>query len=196
MITIRFPESQHDIDAIQHLFDTYTNWCRTNFIRLGFAKEGDPELECFNCETLPGDYIPPKGFLLLATEGEDAAGCVFMKELEAGICEMKRLYVSPEFRSRKVGLALMKALVEQSLALGFKTLYISTHPFMDKAWKLYQSLGFHDIPAYHGDRLQGCSIFMEMELEELHTQLNLPANIQFNLLSYGTNQMDHQKVSL
>ena len=52
---------------------------------------------------LPGDYAPPEGRLLLADYEGQLAGCVALHKLEAGICEMKRLYLAPAIPRQRPG---------------------------------------------------------------------------------------------
>ena len=69
---------------------------------------------------LPGDYSPPRGRLLLAESNGKAAGCVALHALEPHICEMKRLYVRPEFRGMKLGLALVNAILTEARKIGYQ----------------------------------------------------------------------------
>jgi putative acetyltransferase len=115
----------------------------------------EPCLEDFERElaSLPGSYGPPTGRLLLAlrqgTEGNDLqVGCVALRKLEDGICEIKRLYVRHDFRGEGAGRALVEAVIEQARTMGYRKMRLDTLPNMLEAQKLYKDLGFREIPAY------------------------------------------------
>jgi putative acetyltransferase len=103
--------------------------------------------------SLPGFYGRPTGRLLLALrhdppEVDEPIGCVGLRKLEKGICEMKRLYVRPGFRKEGVGQVLVENLIADACALGYKKLRLDTLPSMREAQALYRRLGFVEIPAY------------------------------------------------
>jgi putative acetyltransferase len=103
--------------------------------------------------SLPSQYGPPTGSLLLALhrspgESDVPIGCVGLRKLEKGICEMKRLYVRPGFRKEGVGQVLVENLIADACALGYKKLRLDTLPSMREAQALYRRLGFVEIPAY------------------------------------------------
>ena len=117
---------------------------------------------------LPGDYAPPSGRLLLAQwiegEKERLAGCIALHRLQDGMCEMKRLYVRPEFRGKGIGLALANAVVEEGREIGYRRMRLDTVPsVMGNAVALYRSMGFREIPAYCVNPIAG-AIYMELEL--------------------------------
>ena len=113
--------------------------------------------------TLPQMYGPPTGALLLAEIDNAAAGCVAVRSLDATICELKRLYVRPTHRGHNLGRRLTEAALETARALGYQRIRLDTLPEMQPAQRLYESLGFHDIPAYYGDPMEG-QRFMEARL--------------------------------
>jgi putative acetyltransferase len=126
---------------------------------------------CFqNFETelagLPGDYGPPRGRLLIAYVDSQAAGCVALHEFEPGISEMKRLYVRPAFRGKRVGLALANAIIEAARAIGYEKMRLDTVPSeMAEAVKMYGRLGFKEIAPYRANPQPG-TLYMELDLQK------------------------------
>jgi ribosomal protein S18 acetylase RimI-like enzyme len=97
---------------------------------------------------LPGRYAPPSGCLLLAMEGDRTAGCVAMRDLGGGTCEMKRLYVAPEYRGRGVGRLLVEDLLRRAERAGYRRMVLDTVPDMIDAIALYRRLGFVETSRY------------------------------------------------
>jgi putative acetyltransferase len=115
---------------------------------------------------LPGGYAPPEGRLLLARVADTGlvAGCAALHRLEAGVCEMKRLYVRPEFRGRRIGWALAEAIISAGRRIGCKRMRLDTVPsVMAAAVAMYRELGFREIPPYTSNPVPG-AIFMELDL--------------------------------
>ena len=145
--TISAPRTSADYDAIKALFREYAE-------SLGFSlayQDFDKELAGF-----PGKYAPPEGALLLARVGDEAAGTVALRRLDTGICEMKRLYVKPQFRGRRTadGRSIGRALAEDIVAVGrergYQRLRLDTiGGKMRQALSLYRSMGFVEIPPYY-----------------------------------------------
>ncbi len=113
---------------------------------------------------LPGDYGPPEGALLLAYVGDEIAGCVAVRPLEAGICEMKRLWVREAFRADGVGRALAVAVLEKAARRGYQRMRLDTLARMKAARRLYDSLGFREIPAYNASPIPD-TLYLEIELK-------------------------------
>jgi len=140
--------------AVKKLFKEYAGSLDFD---LGF-QNFDEELA-----NLPGEYVPPTGCLLLATYQDKAAGCVALRRIDEGACEMKRLYVQPKFRRRGIGRALAEAIIERAKKAGYKRMRLDTAPTMDAAKDLYESMGFKEIDAYRYNPLKG-AVFMELTL--------------------------------
>ena len=159
MLRLSQTSTSKEIEAARVLFNEYA-------ASLGFSlcfQSFEQELAL-----LPGDYAPPSGRLLLAEwiegERERLAGCVALHRLQDEVCEMKRLYVRPEFRGKGIGQALANAVVEEARKIGYRHMRLDTVPsIMGNAVALYRSMGFREIPAYCVNPIAG-AIYMELRL--------------------------------
>jgi GNAT superfamily N-acetyltransferase len=114
---------------------------------------------------LPGDYAPPEGRLLLAEYEGQLAGCVALHRLEAGICEMKRLYLRPQFRGQGLGRALAERIIAEARQIGYRHMRLDTvEPVMKDAVAMYRKLGFKEVAAYRPNPIAG-AMYLELELQ-------------------------------
>lgn len=97
---------------------------------------------------LPQPFVAPRGALLLATGEAEALGCGALLTLEAGVGEIKRMYVRPAARGQGVGTALLHALLSQAALQGFVRVRLDTAPELLEAQALYRRFGFAPIPPY------------------------------------------------
>lgn len=155
MLTIKQAETQTEIDAARILFREYESWLGLDLCFQGFEAE---------LAGLLGKYALPDGRLLLAYWNSELAGCVAMRKLADGICEMKRLFVRDEFRGKQIGVALIERLIADAHEIGYQRMRLDTYPpKMGKAVSLYESHGFVPIPPYYQNPYDGV-LFMEIDL--------------------------------
>jgi ribosomal protein S18 acetylase RimI-like enzyme len=154
-------ETSEQIVAVRELFLEYARSLSFSLCFQSFDRE---------VAGLPGDYAPPRGRLLLATVHDTPAGCVALHPLEVGIaiigrhCEMKRLYVRPEFRGVGAGRKLAEAVIAEARLIGYSYMRLDTiEPMMQRAVILYRALGFREIPPYRANPIPG-ALYMELKL--------------------------------
>ena len=113
---------------------------------------------------LPGDYAPPAGRLLLAEYEGQLAGCVALHRLDNGICEMKRLYLRPQYRGRGLGRMLAERIITEARHIGYQRMRLDTvEPVMKDAVAMYRRFGFREIAPYCPNPNPGV-IYMELDL--------------------------------
>ena len=155
MLRIIQADTEERIADARELFLEYEEWLGLSLCFQGFEAE---------LANLPGKYAGADGRLLLATVGEDAAGCIALRKLEDDICEMKRLFVRDAFRGQGIGQRLIERVIEEARAIGYGRMRLDTLPAkVGKAVGLYRAYGFREIGAYYENPHEG-TVFMELGL--------------------------------
>jgi putative acetyltransferase len=144
-----------DVDRARRLFRAYADWLGVDLCFQNFERE---------LAELPGCYAPPEGRLLLARAAGEVVGCVGLRPLEPGVCEMKRLWVEPGFAGRGLGRALAERIIAAAQTIGYRRMRLDTIPArMPAAQHLYRALGFREIPPYYHNPLPG-AVMLELKL--------------------------------
>lgn len=146
---------------VKQLIREYHAWVRDEHgIDLGFQ---GIEAEF---RSLPGVYVEPGGCVLLALVEGKPAGCVALRPLENKVCEMKRMFVRPQFRGMGLGKALAECIVQEARNRKYTSMRLDTADTMLAAQGLYHSLGFRQVKQYYelpaGVRER--AVFMELDL--------------------------------
>lgn len=143
-----------EIDSVRVLFKEYTQMLGVNLDFQNYERELDE---------LPGKYALPDGRLYIACAKEKAIGCIALRRIDAAVCEMKRLYVKPEFRGHKVGQLLADRIIEDAAKLEYAYMVLDTLTKLESAVNLYRKLGFYEIEPYYKNPLQNV-IYMRKAL--------------------------------
>ncbi len=164
LLTISQVSTPTEIQDVRQLLQEYTAWALTmaeDSVQAPTFQGLEQELE-----SLPGIYAPPSGSLLLARQDRRPAGCIALKGHNTTIGELKRLYVRPAFRGRKIGKQLVAALVEKARKIGYQRLILDSHISMKAAHDIYRAAGFHKVetPSDFPEVLKPIVVFMEMSL--------------------------------
>jgi len=144
------------IDLARQLFREYEAWLEISLCFQNFEAE---------LAALPGDYSEPEGRLLLAYYQGGLAGCIALRKIGEGLCEMKRLYLRAQFRGQGLGKALITTIVQVAKEIGYERMRLDTiPPKMNDAIGLYRSFGFKEIEPYRDNPVPG-AMFMELQLK-------------------------------
>jgi putative acetyltransferase len=148
-------ESPTQIAQVRELFLEYAQSLNFSLCFQSFDKE---------LAHLPGDYAPPDGRLLLVKHSGELAGCVALHKLEEKVCEMKRLYLRPNFRGQGLGRALVTTILDEARKIGYRRMRLDTvEPVMKDAVAMYRKLGFKQIAPYRENPIEG-ALYLELEL--------------------------------
>lgn len=155
LLTIVDAAAVDEVLMVRCLFEEYAASLGIDLCFQGFEQE---------LAGLPGSYAPPQGRLLLAWEGGQTAGCIALRPLEPGSCEMKRLYVRPAFRGHGIGRVLVDRIIQAARQAGYRLMRLDTLPSMTAALALYRRLGFREIAPYYENPVEG-AVFLELQLD-------------------------------
>ncbi len=153
-LSIRQASSVAETATARSLFEEYAAALGIDLGYQGFADE---------LVGLPGSYALPRGRLSIAWVGDEAVGCVALRPLGEDVCEMKRLYVRPQFRGGGIGKQLAEAIIAEARQIGYAIMRLDTVPKLKSATRMYESLGFVRRDAYYETPVVG-TIFMELPL--------------------------------
>ena len=160
MNTEIIPAYRHK-EEIRALFSEYTSMLTANDPSMqGYLAIQNYEEELSHLEE---KYGPPPGRLYLARCGKEAAGCIGLKKIDDQNCEMKRFYVRPQFRGRKLGVQLMQKIIMDAREIGYSHMLLDTLPFLEDAIRMYKKSGFYTIDRYN-DSPVSTSIYMRLDL--------------------------------
>ena len=146
MVRIARARSTAEIAIVRELLLEYQGLLGVDLCFQGFEAE---------VRGLPGAYAPPAGRLLLATDDDVPVGCIALRAADGDRAEMKRLFVRPSARGLGVGRSLVSVLLDEARAIGYAEVVLDTLPSMTEAQRLYEELGFRDIPPYRPNPVPG-----------------------------------------
>lgn len=156
----------HDIEQFEKSKKLMLEYAET----LGFSlcfQGFDKELA-----NLPTIYAQPKGILLLLEKGKkEYGGCVGVKYIAEGTCELKRLYVQDALKGQGLGKKLLYEAVKYAQKLGYQKMVLDTLPTMTTAIALYEKQGFKVIPPYYKNPVEG-ALFLEKQLRPTKAKTN------------------------
>ena len=156
---IKQAETPGEIDEVRRLFLEFEAFLGIDLCFEGFEEE---------LAGLPGKYAPPGGALLMGLEKDNVSGCVALRALARGECEMKRLFVRPEFRRTGLGRLLAHEVIGVACQLGYSLMRLDTFENLTEAIGLYESLGFRKTDAYYENPLRNV-VYMELDLQQKQT---------------------------
>ena len=170
-----------DLGHARHLFRSYAEEFAGSIAESLCFQGFDAEVA-----GLPGRYAPPSGRLLLAMDGGIPLGCVAMRDLGGGDCEMKRLYVAPEGRGRGVGRRLVGEILRRGRTPGIPS-HGAGHAARDgrPAIALYRSFGFVEVGPYWANPVER-TIYMERGLDvgDAMGKVSLAEVVQADMAAY------------
>lgn len=174
MVAIVEATTASHLAGARKLFIEFFDWMKVHHEERPdlFVKYYDSSVYAEEVAGLPGEYGPPGGKLLVALDEECAdysiVGCVGLRDMGDGICEMKRMFVPESFNGQGLGRILANSIVRAARGMGYRTMRLDTGVRQAAAITLYSSLGFEIIEAYYEvpPDLDEILVFMELSLED------------------------------
>ena len=168
MVLIHEPAQPAELDDVRSLMRAFVAWHRARHVADIELIERYFDQRAFDEELagLPGKYARPGGRVLLAYLDGKPAGCVALRDLGDGICEMKRMFVPEAFRGRGVGRALAERIIAEGKDAGYRAIRLDTSRRQSEAMRRYERAGFRRIPPYYDltEDVKDWLVFFELAL--------------------------------
>jgi len=170
MLKILPAESELQYQQVRELLAEHIAWDTSQVSELGL--DGQEALDFYYASgdlALPGAYAPPQGGIFLATHSSKAAGCGAFHKMTQEACEMRHMYVRPEFRRMQIGRRLTETLIKAAKEAGYAVMRLETVTFMDKAIAMYSSFGFKTCAPYYviPESFRAITVFMQVNLADV-----------------------------
>ncbi|MGD9162916.1 MAG: GNAT family N-acetyltransferase [Desulfobacteraceae bacterium] len=152
---IKQAQTETELEEVRKLFLEYEVFLDVDLCFQSFKEE---------FASLPGKYSRPGGDLLIGLDGNRTVGCVAVRRLDDGVCEMKRLFVKPEARETGLGRQLVREIIGIARELGYSLMRLDTLDRLTEAMHLYETLGFQRTEPYYENPLPGV-VYWEFDLK-------------------------------
>ncbi len=160
-MSIKIVEAYTYKNEVKELFAEYTE----------MLIEGDGNFKSYlgiqnydhEIENLEEKYGKPNGRLYLAFYDGILAGCIGLRKIDNDNCELKRLYVKPQFRGNKIASFLVKHIMSEAKEIGYKHILLDTLPFLETAISMYKKYGFYEIESYNNSPMENL-IYLKYDL--------------------------------
>ena len=151
---VEIQEECAELQAFRDLLVEYQSFLGVDLCFQQFEKELKDPL---------GKYTPPRGIVLLGYQDGPICACGALQDLGENICEIKRIYVKPDFRRQGIARSISEYLLARATEIGYEKARLDTLRRLTGAVPLYQSLGFTEIAPYNFNPEEDI-VYMELAL--------------------------------
>ena len=159
--------SRQDFEEVSNLTHEYLVWTKTQMEEQFKADMDIKSMLAYSMSDLK-TYMPPEGRLLLVKIDSNVVGEVFLKQIDVDTCEIKRVFVRPGYRGKRIGYHLLTNLISGARDSGYSEILLDSAKFMGHAHDLYKALGFKEIEKYSqsevGGDFEAYMVFMSLTL--------------------------------
>lgn len=108
---------------------------------------------------LPEKYAMPDGRLYVIYLEDKLAGCIALRRFGINQCEMKRLFVRPQFRGLRLGQILAEKIIKDAKMIGYEEMVLDTLSTLQSAVTMYRKMGFEEVAPYYDNPLKDVLYF-------------------------------------
>ena len=143
-----FQYSESHLEGIRSILTEYMTFLANEMIKPPWNYNIDVESGVnFSMKNLD-KFAEPDGRLLLVNVDDQIAGTISMRKIREDSGEIKRMFVRPNFRGKKLGNLMIEEVIEVAKENGYSKLYLDTAQYMSSAVTLYKKFGFEETEPY------------------------------------------------